>query len=86
MAHLLGAYFHQDCLCEYASHEEALADYLSGASESDRRRAAEEIRDLLGAHASDADLKQAAVALGLCVLPPRRLRRWLAEVQEAMAP
>ncbi|MEU6862721.1 contact-dependent growth inhibition system immunity protein [Streptomyces sp. NPDC046876] len=85
LSHLLGAYFHQDFPFEYTSHEEALADYLSGASEADRCRAADEIREFLSAHASDADLEKAAAALGLGVSPPRgRLRRWLVQVQAAM--
>ncbi|MEU3908210.1 contact-dependent growth inhibition system immunity protein [Streptomyces goshikiensis] len=68
---------------EYSSYGEALDDYVSGASESDLRQLADEIREFLVLNESDQLLKESAVTLGLAVLPPRgvRLRQWLTDMR-----
>ncbi|MFE3864107.1 contact-dependent growth inhibition system immunity protein [Streptomyces goshikiensis] len=83
LQHLLAAYFHQDSSLEYSSYGEALDDYVSGASESDLRQLADEIREFLILNESDQLLKKSAVTLGLAILPPRgvRLRQWLTDVR-----
>lgn len=76
---LIGAYFHQDFSVDYASHKEALDDYLAGHPGEDLRRAATEIRALLSIVETDEELRIAADALGLEVRPPKNvsLRQWL---------
>ncbi|MFG3210663.1 contact-dependent growth inhibition system immunity protein [Streptomyces tendae] len=60
----LGSYFHQDFFDEYASHSEAVDDYLTGASQDDRRQLVGDISSLLGLAGTDGELKQAASLLG----------------------
>ncbi|MFG2196145.1 contact-dependent growth inhibition system immunity protein [Streptomyces sp. NPDC048639] len=84
---LLGAYFHQDFSHDYASHDEAIADYSSGAPTDDIRQAVEEIHTLLSLIESDTELSHAANVLGLEVYPPKgtSLRQWLTDVSDRLA-
>ncbi|MEU8567604.1 contact-dependent growth inhibition system immunity protein [Streptomyces pathocidini] len=79
---LLGAYFHQDFSLDYDSHQEALDDYLSGASTADIRQAADQIRAFLSLIGTDQELGRAAQTLGLEVYPPKGvpLRQWLTDI------
>ncbi|MET8819708.1 contact-dependent growth inhibition system immunity protein [Streptomyces rochei] len=78
----LGAYFHQDFFDEYASYDDAVDDYLAGASDSDRDQLVRDISDLLSLTTADRDLKQAATVLGMDVAPPSGtgIRQWLCDV------
>ncbi|WP_241518452.1 contact-dependent growth inhibition system immunity protein [Streptomyces sp. CB03238] len=87
LAHLLGAYFHQDFDAEYASHRAAVDDYLSGVSPDDPRAVTAEIEDFLALNPDDAALRQSARITGLGVGPPAGvpLRRWLADLADIVA-
>jgi hypothetical protein len=87
LSHFLSAYFHQDFETEYASHREAVDDYLDGVSESDLRTVITEIQDFLDMNADDASLRAASGTLGLRISPPKgvSLRRWLNDVREIIA-
>ncbi|MEV5865245.1 contact-dependent growth inhibition system immunity protein [Streptomyces tendae] len=78
----LGSYFHQDFFDEYASHSEAVDDYLAGASRDDRNQLVGDISSLLTLAGTDEELKQAISLLGMEVAPPAGadLRRWLRDV------
>ncbi|MDG9689533.1 contact-dependent growth inhibition system immunity protein [Streptomyces sp. DH17] len=78
----LGAYFHQDFFDEYASYDDAVEDYLAGASDNDRDQLVRDISDLLSLTTADRDLKQAATVLGMDVAPPSGtgIRQWLCDV------
>ncbi|EHN79919.1 hypothetical protein SMCF_504 [Streptomyces coelicoflavus ZG0656] len=78
----LGSYFHQDFFDEYASHSEAVDDYLAGASRDDRNQLVGDISSLLTLAGTDGELKQAVSLLGMEVSPPAGadLRRWLRDV------
>ncbi len=86
LVHLLGSYFHQDFSYEYGSHEEAVADYLDGTPAEDVRQTARELGHLLAVLESDEQLDSVTSDLGLSVYPPKskKLRQWLAEVQETL--
>ncbi|ATW48620.1 contact-dependent growth inhibition system immunity protein [Streptomyces peucetius] len=70
LSHLFGAYFHQDFASEYASHKEAMDDYLDGVSEQDLRKATTEIQQFLHLNKEDTSLRDAARTLGLRISPP----------------
>lgn len=78
----LGSYFHQDFFNEYASHSEAVDDYLAGSSREDRNQLVRDITSLLALVGTDGELKQAVSILGMEVSPPAGadIRRWLREV------
>ncbi|MEE1940520.1 contact-dependent growth inhibition system immunity protein [Streptomyces sp. TRM 70361] len=84
ISHLLGAYFHQDSLNIYASHREAVDDYISGTPAEDRRRAAKEGLTLLRMVEDKERLEDAVLAVGMQVYPPRgvRLRRWMTDLAD----
>ncbi|UYQ62616.1 contact-dependent growth inhibition system immunity protein [Streptomyces peucetius] len=84
LAHFLSAYFHQDFDVEYASHREAVDDYLDGVSEDDLRTVAAEIQQFLVLNADDVSLRESSQTLGLRIGPPKgvSLRRWLNDVRE----
>jgi len=86
LAHLLGAYFHQDFDLEYESREEAVDDYLSGEPREYTLQAAAEINDLLALTPSDDDLEEATGILGLDLEPPDgvSLQRWLTDVRDVI--
>jgi len=86
LAHLLGAYFHQDFDLEYQSREEAVDDYLSGEPRDYTLQAAAEINDLLALTPSDDDLEEATGILGLDLEPPDgvSLHRWLTDVRDVI--
>ncbi|MEV4334826.1 contact-dependent growth inhibition system immunity protein [Streptomyces sp. NPDC049597] len=87
LSHFLSAYFHQDFDAEYASHREAVDDYLDGVSEGDLRIVIKEIQDFLDMNTDDISLRDASRTLGLCISPPKgvSLRRWLNDVREIIA-
>ncbi|MBC3986429.1 hypothetical protein H8N01_28585 [Streptomyces sp. AC536] len=76
---LLGAYFHQDFSYEYASHREAVEDYLAGSTREELERTFTELSEVLAVAGSDEELDLAARALGMEVSPPKgeTLRQWL---------
>lgn len=78
----LGGYFHQDFPVEYASPQEAVDDYLTGASKSDRQRLVRDIAQLLALAPKDRDVQHAASILGMDVSLPAGggMRQWLADV------
>ncbi|MBV2356442.1 hypothetical protein KUM39_19010 [Streptomyces sp. J2-1] len=80
---LLGGYFHQNFSKFYASHREALADYLDANGPETIDEAAKEIGTLLALVEGDNELDQATQILGLQVYPPEDvpLRRWLRDMQ-----
>ncbi|MEV5013112.1 contact-dependent growth inhibition system immunity protein [Streptomyces sp. NPDC053780] len=83
----LGAYFHQDFFEEYTSYGDAVDDYLTGASASDRDQLVRDISDLLSLATTDRELKQATSSLGMDVSPPSGtgIRPWLRNVQDAVS-
>ncbi|MFE7411946.1 contact-dependent growth inhibition system immunity protein [Streptomyces laurentii] len=80
---LLGGYFHQDFSRFYASHREALNDFLDGGGPKATEEVAEEIDSFLGLVEEDSELEHATRILGLWVYPPEgiSLRRWLRDIQ-----
>ncbi|CAM5543219.1 hypothetical protein SROCM77S_04870 [Streptomyces rochei] len=88
LGQLLGAYFHRDFSFIYASREEALDEYVREAEPDDRAQTAQDIGELLGTVSSEQELRTAATALGLDLLPPRgmSLREWLESVRRRIAP
>ncbi|MEU6661772.1 contact-dependent growth inhibition system immunity protein [Streptomyces sp. NPDC046821] len=80
---LLGGYFHQDFSRFYASHREAMEDYLDANGPETIDEAAKEIGSFLTSVEDDSELGQAAQILGLQVYPPKNvsLRRWLQDIQ-----
>ncbi|PJE98246.1 hypothetical protein CUT44_08230 [Streptomyces carminius] len=82
LAGLLGGYFHQDMFHEYPSHREAVDDYMANASVEERRRAVEELLELMRTAETDETLEEATEALGMHVYPPSgvELRQWLVDL------
>ncbi|MDA5141115.1 contact-dependent growth inhibition system immunity protein [Streptomyces sp. AD681] len=68
----LGSYSHQDFFDEYASHSEAVDDYLAGASQGDRKQFDRDITSLLALAGTEGELKQAVSILGMEVSPPQQ--------------
>ncbi|RFC77343.1 contact-dependent growth inhibition system immunity protein [Streptomyces sp. AcE210] len=79
---LLGGYFHQDFSRFYASHREALDDFLDANGSETIDEASKEIGSFLTSVEDDSELEQAAQILGLQVYPPENvpLRRWLRDI------
>lgn len=86
LRHLLAAHFHQDFSRFYASHKEALDDYLGANPAEDIAEAAREIGSLLDLIESDSDFDRATRLLGLWVYPPDgvSLRQWLTDIQNIL--
>ncbi|MFE1752597.1 contact-dependent growth inhibition system immunity protein [Streptomyces anandii] len=87
LSQLLGAYFHRDFSYIYESREEALDEYVGQAEAEERAQAVREIGELLAMVSSDEELRIAATALGLDLLPPQgmSLREWLEAVRHTIA-
>ncbi|MFE2964283.1 contact-dependent growth inhibition system immunity protein [Streptomyces sp. NPDC059340] len=83
LSHLLTSYFHQDFSLEYASHAEAIDDYLSAEAPEDHRAAVHDIDGILAVNPTDDELKEAARVLGLREPPPEgvSLRQWLMDIE-----
>ncbi|MGW6021260.1 contact-dependent growth inhibition system immunity protein [Streptomyces sp. NPDC055099] len=87
ISELLGAYFNQDHPDEYASHDEALNDYLSATPGDDLDRVMREVPELLSLVQSESELDQVTETLGLEILPPNgaTLRQWFDYLGSAIA-
>ncbi|MEV0093729.1 contact-dependent growth inhibition system immunity protein [Streptomyces sp. NPDC050738] len=86
LRHLFGAYFHQDFNLEYANHSEAIDDWLADSSAAEVQQLCTEIEEFVVVNKSATELKEAARALGLAVLPPdgASLRLWLTNIEDAV--
>lgn len=88
LGQFLGGYLHQNYSEFHASPDDAVHEYATETAPEDRAQAAQEITELLAMVAADEELRTAASALGLDLLPPEgtSLRQWLEIMGRRIAP